>query len=77
MKSKINYQKTINRDSYDVIIIGSGMAGLTCGVNLADRGLSVLVLEQHFIPGGATTIFKRGDFLFEGGGHRITQVRNP
>ncbi|MEQ8223545.1 MAG: NAD(P)/FAD-dependent oxidoreductase [Candidatus Eremiobacterota bacterium] len=75
--NKITYEKTVKKDSYDVIIIGSGMAGLACGVHLAEKGLSVLVIEQHFIPGGATTMFKRGDFLFEGGGHRITQVRTP
>ncbi len=75
--NKIIYEKTVKKDSYDVIIIGSGMAGLACGVHLTEKGLSVLVLEQHFIPGGATTMFKRGDFFFEGGGHRVTQVRTP
>lgn len=46
------YSKNISKAVYDVIIIGSGMAGLSCGANLAAGGLSVLVLEQHFIPGG-------------------------
>jgi len=71
------YSKNISKDVYDVIIIGSGMAGLSCGANLASAGLSVLVLEQHYIPGGATTMFKRGDFYFEGGGHRVTGIRTP
>lgn len=73
----MNYSKNIAKDFYDVIIIGSGMGGLSCGANLAAEGLSVLVLEQHFIPGGATTMFKRGDFFFEGGGHRVTGIRTP
>lgn len=71
------YQKNIKKKDYDVIIIGSGISGLVCGTCLASGGVSVLVLEQHFIPGGATTMFKRGDFWFEGGGHRITGISNP
>lgn len=71
----MTYSKNISKDEYDVIVIGSGMSGLSCGANLAGSGLSVLVLEQHFIPGGATTMFKRGDFYFEGGGHRVTGIR--
>jgi NADPH-dependent glutamate synthase beta subunit-like oxidoreductase len=31
----------------DVIIIGSGMAGLTCGCLLAKKGLKVLMIEKN------------------------------
>jgi len=72
----MKYQKAINKDSYDVVIIGSGMAGLVTAANLVAEGLSVLVLEQHFIAGGATTMFKRKDFIFEAGGHRLSGIRN-
>jgi thioredoxin reductase (NADPH) len=36
---------------YDIIIVGSGLAGLTAGLFAARRGLSTLVLESN-IPGG-------------------------
>jgi len=50
---------------YDAVVIGSGMGGLAAGCNLARSGLNVLMLEQHNIPGGVTTSFKRGRFEFE------------
>ena len=50
---------------YDAVVIGSGMGGLAAGCNLARSGLRVLLLEQHNIPGGVTTSFKRGRFEFE------------
>jgi thioredoxin reductase (NADPH) len=36
---------------YDVIIVGSGLAGLTAGLFAARQGLSTLILESN-IPGG-------------------------
>ena len=73
----MKYQKEIKNSLYDVIVIGSGMSGLVTATNLVSEGLSVLVLEQHFIAGGATTMFKRKDYMFEAGGHRFSGIRNP
>lgn len=36
----------------DVIVIGGGLAGLACGVALADRGRKVVVLERDTLLGG-------------------------
>lgn len=36
----------------DVIVVGAGIAGLSCATRLADAGLRVLVLESSDVPGG-------------------------
>ncbi|MDR4509214.1 MAG: NAD(P)/FAD-dependent oxidoreductase [Candidatus Brocadiaceae bacterium] len=56
---------------YDVIVIGAGIAGLTCAAILAKNGKKVLLVEQHFIPGGYCTAFKRKGFLFDAAVHHI------
>lgn len=54
------------RDRYDVIVIGSGLAGLTCANILGRAGRSVLLLEQHYKLGGMATWFKRpGGHIFD------------
>lgn len=42
------------RDSYDVVIVGAGFAGLTTARELGHRGASVLVLEGRDRVGGRT-----------------------
>ncbi len=53
-------------DSYDVVAIGSGLAGLTGANCLAKCGRSVLLLEHHYQFGGLATWFKRkGGHIFD------------
>jgi phytoene dehydrogenase-like protein len=59
--------KMNTKDKYDVIVIGAGIGGLTCGALLAKQGLRVLVAEQHSIPGGCCTSFQRKGFTFDVG----------
>ena len=54
----------MKRDTYDVIIIGAGMGGLTCGAWLAHKGMKVLVVEQNLQPGGLCSSYKRNGFTF-------------
>lgn len=60
---------------YDVIVIGAGIGGLTCGCYLAKSGMDVLIVEQHFKPGGCCTSFTRKGFSFDAGGHFIGSFR--
>lgn len=54
------------RGFYDVVVIGSGLAGLTAANCLAKAGRSVLLLEQHYNFGGMATWFRRkGGHLFD------------
>lgn len=54
------------KDHYDVVVIGSGLAGLTSANILARQGRSVLLLEQHYKLGGLATWFKRpGHHIFD------------
>jgi phytoene dehydrogenase-like protein len=51
---------------YDVIVIGSGLAGMTAANILGRSGHRVLLLEQHFQFGGLATTFKRrGEIIFD------------
>jgi prolycopene isomerase len=49
----------------DVIIIGAGMAGLTCGCLLAKKGLKVLTIEKNQRVGGCCTSFQKDGFSFD------------
>lgn len=56
---------------FDAIVIGSGLGGLTVASKLAKDGYKVGVFEQHFIPGGYATNFKRKGYTFDVSLHGI------
>jgi phytoene dehydrogenase-like protein len=49
---------------YDVIIIGSGIGGISCAARLAKNGLKVLILEKSDHIGGTSFVFNRGSYSF-------------
>jgi len=64
---EVNPQKPKGENEYDLIIVGSGIGGLTCGALLSKRGYKVLVLEQHYQVGGYCSSFRRKGFIFNAG----------
>ncbi len=58
-------------DTFDVQVIGAGLGGLSAAARLAQEGYRVAVIEQHYIPGGCATTFKRKDFIMEVGLHEM------
>ncbi|MEM0314895.1 MAG: NAD(P)-binding protein, partial [Archaeoglobaceae archaeon] len=64
---EIDTRKPKKDDEYDVIVVGSGIGGLTCGALLSKRGYKVLVLEQHNKVGGYCSSFTRKGFVFNTG----------
>ena len=64
-------------ESYDAIIIGSGMGSLATAAVLSKENKKVLVLERHYTAGGFTHIFKRKGFEWDVGIHYIGEVQKP
>lgn len=53
-------------ESYDAVVVGSGLGGLTGANYLAKNGHKVLLLEHHYQFGGLATWFKRpGSHIFD------------
>ncbi|MFE7153837.1 phytoene desaturase family protein [Streptomyces sp. NPDC057636] len=50
---------TGNPDSWDAVVVGSGIGGLVCAAYLAVSGKRVLVAEQGGVAGGNSHVFRR------------------
>ena len=68
------YRPTRLAESYDAIVIGSGMGGLTTAALLSDLGWRVCVLEQHYTAGGYTHSYERNGYEWDVGVHYIGDV---
>ncbi len=53
------------------MIVGAGLGGLCCAVELARQGFEVCVLEQHTKPGGYAHGFKRRGWRFDASLHHL------
>ncbi len=54
-------------ETEQIIVIGSGIGGLTAAALLAKRGYKILVLEKNHLPGGCCSTYPRFGFTFEAG----------
>ena len=62
-----NSEPANSQQPTDIVIIGSGVGGLSCAAMLARYGFQVTVFESHSIPGGAAHGFERNGFKFDSG----------
>ena len=67
----VKAEKTLPREidkmglEFDVIVIGSGLGGLTAGAVCAKAGMRVLVLERNEQFGGAATVYRHNGLAIE------------
>lgn len=63
------------RESWDAVVIGSGLGGLTCAAYLCALGKRTLVVEAHYVAGGNSQSFRRAirgqEYEFDVGVHYI------
>ena len=65
---------------FDAVVIGAGNGGLAAACRLAKAGKKTLLIEQHNLPGGVASSFRRGRFEFETALHELCEfgsAENP
>ena len=65
------------RAHYDAVVIGAGIGGLMTANLLAREGLSVLLVEQHYMVGGYCSTFRRAGYTFDASTHFYPLLGNP
>ena len=55
-----------------IIVIGSGFGGLAASLRLRAKGYKVTLVEKHPDLGGRARVFKKDQFIYDGGPTVIT-----
>ncbi len=62
-------------ESYDAIVVGAGLGGMSAAAHLAALGQRVLLLERYKVVGGCSHTFRRrGKWEFDAGVHYIGET---
>ncbi len=61
-------------ETYDVIVLGAGPAGLATALEVTERGFRVALLERESVPGGMAGSFDVGGTRVDFGSHRLHPV---
>ena len=59
---------------FDVVVVGAGNAGLSAAMQMALAGKKTLLIEQHNLPGGCASSFRRGRFEIEPSLHELCDL---
>ena len=68
----MRFHEEARRDSYDAIVVGSGLGGLSAAALLARHGRRVLIVERHDRLGGYAHAFRRRGYRFDSAVHMVS-----
>lgn len=64
--------RTVTGKTDEIIIVGAGLAGLSCALRLAGKGRKVTVLERESVPGGRNGLLESNGYKFDTGPSVLT-----
>ncbi len=74
MTTDAEFTSSPRNDSYDCVVVGSGLGGLSSSAFLAKAGQKVLLVERLDGPGGYAHAFRRGEYVFDPAVHAVGQA---
>ncbi|MFY9326079.1 MAG: phytoene desaturase family protein [Candidatus Nanopelagicales bacterium] len=64
--------RTVSGKTDEIVIVGAGLAGLSCALRLAGKGRKVTVLEKEPVPGGRNGLLSTDGYKFDTGPSVLT-----
>ena len=67
LRARLGFNAAMADSSFDLAVIGGGVAGLTAAALAARAGARVFLAEHHNVPGGCASFFQRDGYRFDVG----------